>query len=67
MPRMRSIADTAKIFRELDPDTEITAYTIRRMIQAGQLSIVKTGTKVLINVDKFLETLEQTGVYSPTV
>lgn len=54
MCRMRSIRDTAKYFRELDPETELTEFTIRQMIKEGTIPAVKTGTKFLINLDQLL-------------
>ena len=51
VPIMRSVRDTAKIFKELDPGTEITEYTLRKMIAEGTIPVVSTGSKFLINVD----------------
>lgn len=55
MCRMRSIRETAKFFREMDPDTQITEKTLRTMIAEGTIPTVKTGVKYLINVDRLLE------------
>lgn len=55
MCRMRSIRDTAKYFRENDPDTEITEFTLRKMISEGTIPAIKTGNKYLINLDAVLE------------
>ena len=52
--RMRSIKDAAKYFRELDPETELTEYTLRQMIKEGTIPAVKTGIKYLINLDQLL-------------
>lgn len=52
--RMRSIKDAAKYFRELDPETELTEYTLRKMIAEGTIPAVKTGAKFLINIDQIL-------------
>ena len=54
MCRMRSIKDAAKYFRELDPETELTEYTLRQMIKEGTIPAVKTGIKYLINLDQLL-------------
>lgn len=54
MCRMRSIRDTAKYFKDLDPDTEVTEHTIRKMIAEGTIPAVKTGIKYLINLDQLL-------------
>ncbi|MBQ7123437.1 MAG: DNA-binding protein [Oscillospiraceae bacterium] len=55
MCRMRSIRETAEIFREMDPGTQITEKTLRIMIAEGTIPVVKTGVKFLINVDRLLE------------
>ena len=55
MLRMRSIRETAKFFKEMDPNTEITECTIRKMILEGSIPAFKTGTKYLINVDMLLD------------
>lgn len=52
--RMRSIRDTAKYFKEMDPETEITECTLRQMISEGTIPAVKTGIKYLINLDQLL-------------
>lgn len=54
MCRMRSIRDTAKYFKEMDPETEITECTLRQMISEGTIPAVKTGIKYLINLDQVL-------------
>ena len=54
MCRMRSIRDTAKYFKDLDPNTEITEHTLRKMIAEGTIPAVKTGIKYLINLDQLL-------------
>lgn len=55
MCRMRSIRDTARIFKEMDPHTEMTESTIRTMISEGTIPVFKTGNKFLINIDTLLE------------
>lgn len=55
MCRMRSIRDTAKMFKEMDPKTEITESTLRTMIAEGTIPVFKTGNKYLINVDSLLD------------
>lgn len=55
MCRMRSIRDTAKMFKEMDPKTEITESTLRTMIAEGTIPVFKTGNKHLINVDSLLD------------
>lgn len=55
MPRMRSIRETARIFKEMDPETQLTEATLRKMIAEGTIPTIKTGVKFLINVDLLLE------------
>lgn len=55
MCRIRSIRDTAKMFKEMDPKTEITESTLRTMIAEGTIPVLKTGNKYLINVDSLLD------------
>ena len=62
MPKMRSIRETARIFKEMDPDTQITETTLRKMIAEGTIPVVKTGVKFLINVDRLIEILETSPV-----
>lgn len=58
MPRIRSVRETARIFKEMDQDTEITESTLRKMIASGTIPYVKSGNKYLLNVDLLLEILE---------
>ena len=55
MPKMRSIRETARIFKEMDPDTQITERTLRQMITEGTIPVVKVGVKFLLNVDLLLD------------
>jgi excisionase family DNA binding protein len=52
---MRTIRDTAKWFKDHDPETEITEFAIRQMIKEGTIPAVKTGNKFLVNLDAVLE------------
>ena len=55
MVRIRSIKETAQFFKEMDPDTQLTEKTIRRMIDNGVIPTLKSGNKYLINVDVLIE------------
>lgn len=46
VPRIRSIRDTEKMFKEMDPNTEITEYTLRKMIAEGIIPVLKTEKKI---------------------
>ena len=55
MCRLRSVRETAQMFKDMDPDTQLTEYTIRALIAQGQIPVVRVGRKFLINVDTVLE------------
>ena len=52
VPRIRSIRETAKFFKKMDPETQLTENTIRIMVSNGVIPAFKTGKKYLINVEK---------------
>lgn len=64
MCRMRSIRETARMFKEMDPDTQITEKALRNMIAEGSIPYVKTGVKFLLNVDLLLDMFGNPGVSS---
>lgn len=55
MCRMRSIREVEKYFKDMDPETEITEYTLRKMIANESIPYVKTGVKYLLNLDLLLD------------
>ena len=55
MCRMRTIRETAQIFKEMDPGTSITEKCLRNMIAMGTIPVVKVGVKNLLNVDLLLD------------
>lgn len=55
MCRMRSIRETAQFFKDMDPETQITQKTLRKMVSEGTIPSVKTGVKYLLNVDLLLD------------
>lgn len=57
MCRVRSIREVAKYFHDMDPDTQLTEWTIRNMISEGTIPAVKSGGKYLINLDLLLQML----------
>ena len=59
--RMRSVKETARILKEQDPNTELTEYTLRKLISEGTLPVIRTGTKFLINVDLLLDLCNGSG------
>ena len=51
MPRMRTIQEAAKELKEIDPNTALTPYAIRRMVLNGTIPCINVGKKRLINMD----------------
>ena len=59
MARMRTILETYNSIKELDPGTAITPYYIRQLALSGTIPNVRAGKKILINLDLFLEYLNE--------
>ena len=55
IPRFMTIHETAKAIKT------ISEHCIRQMAKRGELPAIKTGNKVLINYDRFLEMLNDLG------
>lgn len=62
MCKIRSIKQVAEYFRQLDPETQITEYTLRKLIADGTIPSIKTGNKHLVNLDQVLSLFEPTCV-----
>lgn len=54
MDKMRTIEGAYKEIKELDPDTAITKYRIRKTVTGGYVPSRKAGNKYLVNVAKLL-------------
>ena len=48
---MRTIAETAKHIRAVDPDTALTETALRRLVVTGALPSVRVGVKYLVDLD----------------
>ncbi len=49
LPKIRTIRETYKLFKQLDPDTSVTESAIRRWTASGLLPSKQPGKKCLIN------------------
>ena len=58
MCKIRSIKQAADYFKQLDPETQITEYTLRKLIADGTIPSIKTGNKHLVNLDQELSLFE---------
>ena len=52
-PRMETIATTAALFN-------LPVHLIRQKVAAGEIVAIKAGRKILVNIDKFTEYLNNT-------
>lgn len=59
LPRMRTAAEAARQLREEDPDTAITEYYIKSLMDDGILCPTYAGKKALINYDDLLQYLSK--------
>lgn len=50
VPRMVTVDELAKL-------THISAYAIRKLVRANKITYFKSGSKVLINFDRFIDFL----------
>ena len=55
IPRMRTVHEAAEELKQLDANTAVTEYHIRRLVLDGVLPRIKAGKKYLINLDSLLE------------
>ncbi len=56
VPRMRSIGEVVKYFKESDSETQISDHFVRTLIRNG-FPHVMVGTKNLIDLDLFIKYL----------
>ena len=54
MCKIRSIKQAADYFKQHDPETQITEYTLRKLIADGIIPSIKTGNKHLVNLDQVM-------------
>lgn len=64
-PRIRTVKEAMLELRALDPSTAMTSYHIRRLCLEGILPTVKTGKKILLNLDTLLEYLQNPDKFKP--
>ena len=51
IPRMRTIKQCVEHFKAADPDTAITEYFIRTLANSNEISTVRAGNKIMIDLD----------------
>ena len=59
IPRFRTAKQCIETVRTLDPDTAITEWYIRQLVDSGAVISYGSGNKRLINLDSLLEYLNR--------
>ena len=59
LPRMRTIKEAAEEIKLTDPQSAIKEYFIRDLVASGQIPHIRAGRKILINLDKLFEYLQE--------
>ena len=54
---MRNIKDALNLLKEIDPNTSLTYYSIKKMCDMEFFKVVKVGKMYLLNFDELLEYL----------
>ena len=55
MDNIVSIAPRMVTIKKLSEQTGISEFHIRRLIKSNRIKYIRTGTKYLVNFDKFVE------------
>lgn len=55
MVRIRTINQTMKMLKELDPDTAISEKALRRAVQENEIPHRNVGNKILLNFETVCE------------
>lgn len=55
--RMRTIPKAFEAVKQADPHTDLTLRALRRMVNNGEIPVVRISNKVLINLDLLLDKL----------
>lgn len=58
LPRMRTIKECIHELKAADPQTAVTEYFLRDLINSGELPVIRAGRKILINIDTLSRFLE---------
>ncbi len=65
IPRMRTAPEAIAELKKVDPETAFTLRALRRMMNTGEIPVVKVESKRLVNLDTLFEYLGAT-VANPT-
>ena len=54
LPKMRTAAGVYDIIKEEDPGTSVTINLIRKIINSGEVRVVHTGNRKLVDADEVI-------------
>lgn len=54
MAKFRTIPKAYNYIKEIDPDSGVTLYMIRKLAEQEKISITKSGRKTLVDVDSLM-------------
>ncbi len=55
---VRTIKGALEELKAIDPNTSVTLYAIRKMVKQNRIPYIKTGNKILINMDNLIHYIE---------
>lgn len=55
---VRTIKGALEELKAIDPNTSVTLYAIRKMVKQNKIPYIKTGNKILINMDNLIHYIE---------
>lgn len=59
LPKMRTAPGLLEELKKQDPETEITLFSIRKIVRSGALPVVRCGKKMLVDYDLFCDYLRR--------
>lgn len=60
MSRLRTLTETYNYIKDMDSETAVTPYALRRLVISGYIPSVKVGRKFLIDIDSLFDDLKTT-------
>lgn len=64
--KFRTIAKAHQYIKEMDPETDVTPYLIRKLAEQEKVNLTRTGNKVLVDVDSVVAFLNG-EVFTPRI
>ena len=55
---VRTIKGALEELKAIEPNTSVTLYAIRKMVKQNKIPYIKTGNKILINMDNLIHYIE---------